>query len=101
MKKEQHQPFHVMIAAREALESEYDEIADWINACPKNAMGLTLDSVKATDDWKCQFNKAKKLRDAIGNINKVLTKHYKKELKDYAFNLRMKKRKIKESGAVC
>ncbi len=65
----------VMEATRNELEKEYKELGTKLAGFPKGPMGLTLDSVKETAEWKTAKAKHNAtfamIRDLNGKIGKM------------------------------
>ena len=64
---------------REQPDIRLDKASAVLNAYPKGAMGLTLDSVKATQEWKDASLEADRAFRQLRTINSLITKHFKKE----------------------
>jgi hypothetical protein len=61
-------------AARDNLEDELKVVSTKLKSYPKNAMGLTCDEVKATDEWRAVKAQSLALFKGIQGINMKIRK---------------------------
>lgn len=63
------------------IEAECDKFGAVLQSFPKNAMGLTLDSVKETEQYKYARKGYYLAFMRLRNVNQHMTKHFSKEIR--------------------
>ncbi|AAX78693.1 protein of unknown function [Pseudotevenvirus RB43] len=65
---------------RDYLESWCSDIGSELRAYPKNEMGMTIESIRMTDEYKAKKALFNKVFGQLRKLNGVYVKHYRREL---------------------
>ena len=75
--------FEEALKLREQIEEKVNLKSKVLKSYPKNDMGMVIESIRQTEEYKKDKNEFQEAFSRLQRINKIITKDFNKEYKAY------------------